>query len=129
VVMNTPATNLMTALEAHALPKRSVYLTCEDRMTVSSRKTKKDAPAEQWLDAVGNAEFKDDNRTGLGENIRYDGVRAVLVGTEKRLATLQSNKRGVNAEQSLRAKKFVYNSKTGQVELSETSGGAFGTGR
>lgn len=129
VVMNTPATNLMLALEPHALPKGSVYLTCQDRMTVSSRKTKKDAPAEQWLDAFGNAEFKDDTRTGLGDKIRYDGIRAVLNGTEKRLATLMSNKKGVTNEQSLRAMKFVYNSKTGQVELSDTAGGAFSTGR
>ncbi len=125
VVMNTPAADLMLALEPHALPKGSVYLTCQDRMTVSSRRTKPDAPAEQWLDAVGNAEFRDDARTGLGEKVRFDGTRAVLDGTDKRLATLLSNKRGVTADQSTRAKQFVYNTKTGEVRVTETSGGAF----
>jgi hypothetical protein len=130
VVMNTPSADLMQALEPHALPKGSVYLTCQDRMTVSSRRTKPDAPAEQWLDAVGNAEFRDDNRTGLGEKVRFDGTRAVLDGTDKRLATLLSNKRGVTADQSTRAKQFVYNTKTGEVRVTETSGGAFNsTGR
>jgi hypothetical protein len=99
-------------------------------MTVSSRRTKPDAPAEQWLDAVGNAEFRDDARTGLGEKVRFDGTRAVLDGTDKRLATLLSNKRGVTADQSTRAKQFVYNTKTGEVRVTETSGGAFNsTGR
>ena len=83
------------------------------------------APADQRLTAKGDAQFRDDSRTGTGDTIRYDGTRVTLEGTGGRLATLRSNRVGVNTEQSTRARKFVYNSKTKLVEVSETSGGTF----
>ena len=107
------------------LPKGSVYLTCQEAMTVSSTKGRRDAPADQRLTAKGDAQFRDDSRTGTGDTIRYDGTRVTLEGTGGRLATLRSNRVGVNTEQSTRARKFVYNSKTKLVEVSETSGGTF----
>jgi hypothetical protein len=124
-----PEAILAAELEPHALPRGSMYLKCRTTMTVTSAKSRPDAPADQRLVAEGDAIFRDDTRTGTGETIRYDGTRVTLEGVEKRLAVLQMNKRGTNTEQSTRAKKFVYNSKTGRVEVSESSGGTFGSGK
>jgi hypothetical protein len=128
-VQREPDRLLTAGVEPHALPKGSVYLTCQDVMTVSSVRPRRDAAADQRLDAKGDAVFRDDTRTGTGDTIRYDGTRVTLEGAGGRLATLKSNRQGINTEQSTRAKKFVYNSKTKLVEVSESSGGTFGGGR
>jgi lipopolysaccharide export system protein LptA len=129
VVVRTPTTDLMLALEPHVLPKGSDYLRSEDELVVSSVKAKKDAEADQRLTARGNAEFRDDNRTGLGDKIVYDGTRVTLESSIGRMAALHSNKRAVNQQQSMRAKKFIYNSVTGVVELNESSGGTLIPGK
>jgi hypothetical protein len=108
---------------------RSEYLRSEDELIVSSAKAKKDAEPDQRLTALGNAEFRDDRRTGLGDKIVFDGTRVTLEAGLGRMATLYSNKRAVNQQQSVRAKKFIYNSATGVVEQNESSGGTILPGR
>ena len=122
-VLNAPADELTMTLESHALPKGSMQLECDTQLLVTTSKKKKDAPSEQRLTAIGNAVYIDDNRTGLGEKITYDGIR-VLLESEKRMASLSSNKKSVNQQQETRAKKFVYNSKTGDIDLTGSSGGS-----
>lgn len=129
VVIRTPTTDLTLNLEAHAMPPRSEYLRSEDDLIVSSAKPKKEAEADQRLTALGNAEFRDDNRTGLGDKIVFDGTRVTLEAGLGRMASLYSNKRAVNQQQSTRAKKFVYNSVTGVVEQTDSSGGTILPGR
>jgi hypothetical protein len=129
VALRTPTTDLMLPLEAHALPVRSEYLRSEDELIVSSAKAKKDAEPDQRLTALGNAEFRDDRRTGLGDKIVFDGTRVTLEAGLGRMATLYSNKRAVNQQQSVRAKKFIYNSATGVVEQNESSGGTILPGK
>jgi hypothetical protein len=122
-VLNAPADELTMTLEPHALPKGSMQLECDEQLIVSTSRKKKDGPAEQRLTAKGNAVYIDDNRTGLGDKITYDGIR-VLLESEKRMASLSSNKKAVNQQQETRAKKFVYNSKTGDIDLTGSSGGS-----
>lgn len=123
VALRTPTAELLLPLEPHTLPPRSEYLRSEDKLIVSSSKTKKDADPNQRLTAIGNAEFRDDTRTGLGDKIVFDGTRVTLESILGRMASLYSNKRAVTQQQTTRAKKFVYNSVTGVIELTESSGG------
>ena len=123
VVLRTPTKELTLNLEAHTLPKGSEYLKSEDKLVVSSARPRKDADPNQRLTAEGNAEFRDDTRTGVGDKIVFDGTRATLESSIGRMAALYSNKRAVERQQSTQAKKFVYNSATGVVEMSDTSGG------
>jgi hypothetical protein len=129
VAIRTPTTDLTLNVEAHAMPPRSEYLRSEDDLIVSSSKPKKEAEADQRLTALGNAEFRDDNRTGLGDKIVFDGTRVTLEAGLGRMASLYSNKRAVNQQQSTRAKKFVYNSVTGVVEQTDSSGGTILPGK
>ena len=96
---------------------------------VSASKPKKDGPTEQRLTAKGNAEFRDDTRTGLGDTISYTGNRVTLKAGLGRMASLYSTKRSVTQQQTTRAKEFVYNMKTGLVEFTESSGGAILPGK
>jgi len=129
VVVRTPTKDLMLSVEPHAMPVRSEYLKSEDELIVSSSKPKKEAEPEQRLTARGNAEFRDDNRTGLGDEIVFDGTRVTLKANLGRMATLYSNKRAVNQQQSMRAKKFIYNSVTDVVELNDSTGGTILPGK
>lgn len=129
VVIRTPTKDLMLRVEPHALPVRSEYLRSEDELIVSSSKAKKDAEPDQRLTARGNAEFRDDNRTGLGDKIVFDGTRVTLEAVLGRMARLHSNKRAVNQQQSMQAKKFIYNSVTGVVELNDSTGGTILPGK
>jgi hypothetical protein len=129
VVIRTPTKDLGLRVEPHDLPPRSEYLRSEDRLIVSSAKPKKEAEADQRLTATGNAEFRDAARTGLGHKIVFDGTRVTLEANLGGMASLYSNKRAVNQQQVTRAKKFIYNSVTGVVELSDSSGGTILPGR
>lgn len=129
VAVRTPTTDLMLTVEPHALPPLSEVLRSEDRLIVSSAKAKKEAEPDQRLTAEGNAEFRDDRRTGTGDKIVFDGTRVTLDASLGRMASLYSNKRGVNQQQMMRAKRFIYNSATGVVELNDTTGGTILPGR
>lgn len=129
VVIRTPTADLTLNVEAHAMPPRSEYLKSEDDLIVSSSKPKKEAEPDQRLTALGNAEFRDDKRTGTGDKIVFDGTRVTLEAGLGRMASLYANKRAVNQQQSTRAKKFVYNSVTGVVEQTDSSGGTILPGR
>ncbi len=129
VALRTPTTELLLPLEPHTLPVRSELLRSEDKLVVSSSKAKKDSEPDQRLTALGNAEFRDDTRTGLGDKIVFDGTRVTLEAGLGRMASMSSNKRSVNQQQSTRAKKFIYNSLTGVVELTDSTGGTILPGR
>jgi hypothetical protein len=129
VVTRTPTTDLMLTVEPHALPAGSEYLRSEDELIVSSAKAKKESEPDQRLTALGNAEFRDDRRTGLGDKIVFDGTRVTLDASRLGMASLYSNRRAVNQQQMMKAKKFIYNSATGVVELNDTTGGTILPGK
>lgn len=129
VALRTPTTDLTLPLDLHTLPPRSESLRSDEKLIVSSAKAKKEDKAEQRMRAEGNAEFRDDARTGLGDRIVFDGTRVTLEATLGRMASLHMNKRAVNQQQTMRAKKFVYNSATGAVEVNDSTGGTILPGR
>ncbi len=123
-VLRTPTKDLGLDLEPHTLPKGGEYLRSEDTLVVSASKPKKDGEAEQRLIGTGNAEFRDESRTGVGDKIVFDGTRVTLEAGVGRLAGLYANKRAVENQQNMRAKKFVYNTATGVVDVDQSAGGS-----
>jgi hypothetical protein len=71
-VYHVPATNLNLELAPHALPARGLYLTCQDKMEVTTYQ-RDEQRAEQRLLADGNAQVRTDEYSGRGSTITYDG--------------------------------------------------------
>ena len=126
-VVQVPTTDLNLDIQLHALPKKSLRLSCRDSMLVSSSKTKPDAPATQWLTALGNAEFWNDSYQGNGGKVTYDSTKVILDGTPTRLASLYGRERSPNQTNFHQAKQIIYY-KDGRIELKESAGGGFAPG-
>jgi len=127
-VVQVPTTDLNLDIQLHALPKRSVRLACRDSLVVSSSKTKPDAVASQWLTAVGNAEFWNDNYQGNGGKITYDGQKVILIGTPTRLASLYGRERSPNQTNFHQAEEITY-FKDGRIDVKKSAGAALTPGR
>jgi hypothetical protein len=126
-VVQVPTTDLNLDIQLHALPKKALRLSCRDSMVVSSSKTKPDAPATQWLTALGNAEFWNDTYQGNGGKVTYDSSKVVLDGTPTRLASLYGRERSPNQTNFHQAEQIIYH-KDGRIELKKSAGGSITPG-
>jgi len=122
-VVQVPTTDLNLDIQLHALPKKSLRLSCRDSMIVSSSKTKPDAAATQWLTAIGNAEFWNDSYQGNGGKVTYDSTKVILDGTPTRLASLYGRERSPNQTNFHQAEQIIYY-KDGRIELKKSAGGS-----
>jgi hypothetical protein len=122
-VVQVPTTDLNLEIQLHALPKESLRLACRDLLTVSSSKIKPEAPAQQRLTAVGNAEFWNDKYQGNGGKITYEGSKVILDGTPTRLASLYSRERSPNQTNFHQAEQIIYH-KDGLIEVKKSAGGS-----
>src|SRR5262249_38707312 len=68
-------------VERHKLPPRAVLLTCSDKLLVWSHKTGT-GPAEQHMEATGNAYLRNEEYDGWGDLIRNDGKKVTFFGMD-----------------------------------------------
>src|SRR5262249_55403851 len=68
-VWHVPTENLYLGVVEHAPPKGTVFLTCNEQLVVSTDKSKGEANAEQWMEAINDAEFLNDDYFGSGYKI------------------------------------------------------------
>ncbi len=94
---------------------------------MSSAKPKKDAPAEQWMLAQGNAMFRDEKYQGNAHTITDDGRVTTLTGTDKRLAQLYQLRVNPNERQYTNAQQIKYY-RDGRIEVSGSGSGAIRSG-
>ena len=126
VVFNLPTDNLNLKIEAHNVPPKTVVMQCTDTLTATSYKDKAGAQGEQKMIAEGDARVRTDEYYGLGHIIKYDGSQVILEGYADGQATLYRRQTGVGREKDYKSgNPLVYNTKTGQVSGSESSGGTF----
>ncbi len=126
-VWQVPTENLNLQVIDHAPPERAVYLECSQTLKVSSAKPKKDAPAEQWMLAQGNAMFRDEKYQGNAHTITDDGRVTTLTGTDKRLAQLYQLRVNPNERQYTNAQQIKYY-RDGRIEVSGSGSGAIRSG-
>jgi hypothetical protein len=107
-------------------PPRSVFLRCDDRLTVSSYR-RGDNPPEQAMVARGNAYIQSDEHEGWGEVITSDGPTVTLHGNDperpgprKNLATIR-NRFGGNEQPG---ETIIYNRLTGRYDAIGSTGGS-----
>lgn len=122
-VVQIPSQDLNQQVVEHALPERGVFLSCTELLKVSTNKAKKQGPPEQWMTAVGNAEFRTDDYQGVASRITYDGKSTIFEGSKGRLARLYRKRRGVNNQDYHTGEKIVYN-RDGTVTGSGSVGGS-----
>src|SRR5262249_36417789 len=81
-VVNLPSDDPNADVERmHQLPPRALFLTCAERLTVSTHK-RGDNPPEQEMTARGNSYIKSDEYEGWGEVINYEGNRVTLLADD-----------------------------------------------
>ena len=123
-VWHVPSENLYLPIVEHALPPRTVFLSCTEQLVVTSDSAKGTAQPEQWMEATGDAEFQSEDYFGSGYKITYDGKAVTIEGRRGvSLARLRQTRRGVNQDPGWNAERIVYY-KTGEVR---TTGNATGT--
>jgi hypothetical protein len=110
-------------------PTRGVSLSCGDVLKVSSKRTRRDAPADQEMSAEGNAKFITDEYQGLAARITHDANAATLYGDKNKPAKLQQRPRvGALAGDTTIAETITYG-KNGEINTNKGIGGAFAPGR
>jgi len=123
-VWHIPSEDMYMKVIEHALPPRTVTLSCTKHLIVTTDKAKKDAQPEQWMEAVNDAEFRTDDYFGSGFKITYDGKAVHIEGRPGvSLARLRQTRRGVNQDPGWNAERIDY-FKSGEVR---TYGNATGT--
>ncbi|MGL6094274.1 MAG: hypothetical protein ACRC7O_00550, partial [Fimbriiglobus sp.] len=85
-VTQIPTDDLNATATEYALPPRGVFLECNKVLKVSTSKARKDGPARQAMEAIGNAHFLTDEYEGNAAQITYDGQSTNLIGGSKGLA-------------------------------------------
>ncbi len=126
-VWQVPTENLNLEPLAHAPPPRAVYLECSKQLKVSSSKSKPDAPAEQWLEATGNAMFRDEKYQGNAHVILDDGRVTTLTGSDKRMAQLYQLRRTKDDQPYFAGRQFKFY-RDGRIEGAESGPGTLRTG-
>jgi hypothetical protein len=127
-VWNVPTDNINLQFDEHNPPPRTTFLACTESLTVSSSRAKPGATPEQWMKAKGSGEFQTEDYIGFGTTITYDGEKAVLEGTDKRLAELYRRRTGVNNRQHHSARMIFYY-RDGTIRTSDSASGAIDPGR
>jgi hypothetical protein len=126
-VWHIPSDNLNLQFTDHAPPKRTVYISCAERLTVSSTPSEKPGqPAQQEMEALGNGEFENDDYRGTSGKILYDGNKVIFEGTTERLAKFYKKRVGINNTHNTSARRIEYY-KDGNVRYLETATGTFGS--
>jgi hypothetical protein len=127
-VWNMPCESLDFQFAPHNPPKGTTYLSCTHSLEVSSSKPKKNVPAEQWMVATGNAEFRNDEYEGNASRITYTGGATVFEGLgDNQWAHFYRRQRGINETNYTKAKRIEY-LRDGTVNAKEQANGAFTTG-
>jgi hypothetical protein len=127
-VWNMPCENLDFQFAPHNPPKGTTYLSCTHSLEVSSSKPKKNAPAEQWMVATGNGEFRNDEYEGNASRIRYTGNATIFEGLgDNQWATFYRRQRGINETNYTKAKRIEY-LRDGTVNATQQANGSFTTG-
>jgi hypothetical protein len=128
VVQMPSETLLATVDDAAPLPPRSIFLKCNDILTVASYKAKTTSGEEvRTLEAVDGAEVKTDDYIGMGHKIKYDGEKVTLEGYGDGQATLYRRQRSFDGQDYKSGNPLIYNTRTGQVSGAQSSGGQFST--
>jgi hypothetical protein len=122
-VFHVPTENLNERFEEHAAPPRSVVLRCTDTLTVSQYKASDGTDGARQMEAVGSARVQDDAYVGNGHTITYDGSLIVLRGYGDGLATLRRRERTADAQDYKTGREIRYDTRTGAVNLVDSSGG------
>jgi hypothetical protein len=107
-VWQIPTNNINLAFAAHLAPAGTTAISCSTSMEVSTSRPRPDAPAEQEMVAVGNAEFSNDDYTGHGSRITFKAKDITLEGTTERMASIYPRKRSVNQQTGTRAVTIIY---------------------
>jgi hypothetical protein len=126
-VAQVPSDNLLLAIDEFApAPPRSLFLKCNDTMTVSTYKAKTAVGEEsRTLEALEAAEVKTDDYIGMGHRISFDGRQVILRGHDDGQATLYRRQRSYTDQDYKSGNPLIYNTKTGQISGAQSSGGSF----
>lgn len=124
-VWHIPTENMNLVFDEHHPPKRTFFLECNEKLTVSSDKTKKEP--EQWMTALGNGTFRNDDYEGNAYKITYDNKVVVMEGAGERLAKLYRRRVAVG-ERNFQTARQIFYYKDGTVKLSESSSGSITPG-
>ncbi|CAN5365860.1 hypothetical protein BH11PLA2_BH11PLA2_42670 [soil metagenome] len=126
-VAQVPSDNLNLIIDEFGTPPpRSMFLKCNDTLTVSSYKAKVPGAEEsRTMEAEGAAEVKTDEYIGMGNTISYDGLQVILKAYGDGQATLYRRQRTNEAQDYKSGNPLIYNTKTGQISGAQSSGGQF----
>ncbi len=122
-VWNLPTNNVNFPLVDYEVPAGTTHLSSDRSMVVSSSRARPDAPPDQQMVAQGNGQFYDDKYAGTAATIRYQQQSVIFDGSGDRLALVAERKRSPGVEVGNRAKQYVYNRKTGEVQGNGVSSG------
>jgi hypothetical protein len=129
-VVNVPSDDPNTEVKLrHQLPPRALFLTCVDRLTVSTYK-KGDNPPDQSMTAKGNSYIRSDEYEGWGEVVTYERHVVTLhandperPGNRDSLARIVSRFKGTSES----AKVIFYDRMTQSVRSEQSTGGTIQT--
>jgi hypothetical protein len=125
-VFHIPTEQLELDVQEHASPARSMVLKCTETMTATSYANKAGKEERRTLEAVGDARVRTDDYDGVGHVVKYDGNLVILEAYGDGQATLYRRQGSVGREKDYKSgNPLTYNTKTGQVSGSESSGGTF----
>jgi hypothetical protein len=123
-VISAPADSPTAKLDRNAPPPRAVYMRCEKELVVwSHRRT--DAPAEQRMQATGNAYLRTDDYDGSAHTIKSEGKAVTLSGNDAVPARIMT-RFGQGTEQV--GKEIVYDRTAGTYRVKEAFGGSITPG-